>query len=364
MLSILPIFARNRLSLLLFSALFCVLLMLACGDTEPTSLQAVTIAPTSIPTSTPMPTREPIPTRTPTPEPIPTATSTPMPVPTNTPTPTPVPTEVPADTPTPAVAATSVSTDQLEIDATTTGRDIIGSLTEDEQGCILSTLGDLAYQEFLDQPLIAQIDRPEPSPLECLPVGMVAEFAVAGLSGMVGGLADDSATCLRNLYASSGLVNVPTVMFDGPESVQLALRFLMCLDDEEARQLMSEPGAEGVDLFTPSQLRCVDDEIGIDELADAMMGDPSQGLDEIATVLEACGVTFAPVTPPSDGGAFNQVSLLWLQYDPELQGLIDCLQDAASMEELDAFFSGASGSPPDAVFECLGQYAALLPSGG
>ena len=119
-----------------------------------------------------------------------------------------------------------------------------------------------------------------------------------------------------------------------------------------------------MDQFTPPELRCVDDEIGIDELADVMMGDHSQGLDEIATVLAGCGVTFAPVTPPSDGGAFNQVSLLWLQYDPELQGLIDCLRDAASMEELDAFFSGASGSPPDAVFECLGQYAALLPSGG
>ena len=79
-----------------------------------------------------------------------------------------------------------MSTDQLEIDATTTVRDIIDSLTEDEQGGIRSTLGNLAYQDFLDQPLIAQIDFPEPSPFEYLPVGMIAEFAVAGLSGMVG----------------------------------------------------------------------------------------------------------------------------------------------------------------------------------
>ena len=361
MLSILQPLAGKRLLLPLFPALFCVLLMVACGDAGSTSAPAATIPSTPIPTSAPTPTMEPRPTYTPTPEPIPTATSSPTPAPTNTSTPTQIPTEAPADKPTPEVAATPVSAGQLEIDASTTGRDLVDSLTEEAQSCIRSTLGDAAYQDFLDQPLVAQIDRPGPSPLECLPVEMVAEFTVAALSVMLGGLADDSATCLRDLYATSGLNYVPTGESEDPEATELALRFLMCLSDEEAGQLMS---GDGMDLFTPSQLRCVDDEIGIDGLVDAMMGDPSQGLNEIATVLESCGVTFFPVSPPGDEGAFNQVSLLWLQYDPELQGLIDCLQEAASMEELDAFFSGKSGSSPDAIYECLGQYAELLPSGG
>ena len=338
--------------------LFCVLLLVACGDAEPTSAPAATIVPTPAVESTPTATVKPRPTYTPTPEPIPTATSTPMPVPTDTPTPMPAPTEVPADTPTPEVAATPMSTGQLEIDVNMTGQDLVDLLTDDVQSCILSTLGDAEYQDFLDQPLAAQLDRPEASPLECLPVEMVAEFAVAALSEVVGGLTDDSASCLRNFYATSGLIDVPTGESEDPE---LALRFLMCLSDEEAGQLMS---GEDLELFTPSQLRCVDDEIGIDELVDAMMGDPSQGLDKITTVLESCGVTFLPVGPPDEGGAFNQVSLIWLQYDPELQDLIDCLQEAATMEELDAFFSGKSGSSPDVIFECLGQYAELLPSGG
>ncbi len=358
MLSILQALAGKRLLLLLFPALFSVLLVVGCGDDGSTSAPTATVAPTAIPTSAPTPTMEPRPTYTPTPEPIPTATSTPVPVPTDTPTPMPEPAEVPADTPTPEVAATPASTSQLEIDASTTGQDLVDSLPKDAQSCIRSTLGDAAYQDFLDQPLVAQIDQPGPSPIECLPVEMVAEFAVAGLSGMVGGLSDDSASCLRDFYATSGLIDVPTGESEDPE---LALRFLMCLSDEEAGRLMS---GEDMELFTPSQLRCVDDEIGIDELVDAMMGDPSQGLNEITDVLESCGLTFFPVESPGDEGAFNQVSLLWLQYDPELQDLIDCLQEAATMEELDGFFSGKSASPPEGIFGCLEQYAELLPSGG
>ena len=364
MLSILQPLAGKRLLLPLFSALFSVLLIVACGDAEPTSAPAATIPPTAIPTSAPTPTMEPRPTYTPTPEPIPTATSTPIPEPTDTPTPMPTPTEVPSDTPTPEAAAPPVSTGQMEIDASTTGQDLLDSLTEDAQSCIRSTLGDAEYQDFLDQPLVAQIEGLESSVLECLPVEVVAEFTVAALSGMIGGLTDDSAACLRDFYATSGLIDVPTGESEDPEATEFALRFLMCLSDEEARQLMSGPEGDEMDLFTPSQLRCVDDEIGIDGLVDAMMGDPSQGLDEITTVLESCGVTFFPVDPPGNEGAFNQVSLLWLQYDPELQGLIDCLQEAATMEELDAFFSGKSGSSPDAIFGCLEEYAELLPSGG
>ena len=352
--SVLQMHAGKSLVLPFFAMLFCVMLLVACGDAEPTSAPAATIVPTPAVESTPTPTVKPRPTYTPTPEPIPTSTSTPIPVPTHTPTPTPVSTETPA----PTVAAAPVSTDQLEINADTTGQDLMGFLTEDAQSCIRSTLGESAYQEFLDQPLSAQLDRPESSPLECLPVEMVAEFAVAALSEMVGGLADDSASCLRDLYADSGLIDVPTGEIEDPE---LALRFLMCLSDEEAGQLMS---SEDLELFTPSQLRCVDEEIGIDELVNAMMGDPSQGLGEITNILESCGVTFLPVGPPDEGGAFNQVSLIWLQYDPDLQDLIDCLEEAATMEELDGFFSGKSGSSPDAIFECLGQYAELLPSGG
>ena len=364
MLSILQTLAGKRLLLLLFPALFSVLLIVACGDDGSTSAPTATVAPTAIPASAPTPTMEPRPTYTPTPEPIPTATSTPIPVPTDTPTPIPAPTEAPADTPTPEVAATPESTGELEIDVSTTGEDIIDTLPEDARSCIRSTLGDVAYQDFLDQPLVAQIDQPGPSPLECLPVEMVAEFTVAALSEMVGGLADDSAACLRDFYATSGLNYVSTGESEDPEATELALIFLMCLSYEEAGQLMSGPEGDGMDLFTPSQLRCVDDEIGIDELVDAMMGDPSQGLDEITDVLESCGLTFFPVDSPGDEGAFNQVSLLWLQYDPELQDLIDCLQEAATIEELDAFFSGKSASPPEGIFGCLEQYAELLPSGG
>ena len=95
-----------------------------------------------------------------------------------------------------------------------------------------------------------------------------------------------------------------------------------------------------------------------------MMGDPQQTPEETAQVLQSCGLDFWPI-PSSDGdGAFNQVSLLWLGFNPELQGLIDCLREAASIEELDAHFSGTSAAPPAGIPACLDQYASLLPSGG
>ena len=82
-------------------------------------------------------------------------------------------------------------------------------------------------------------------------------------------------------------------------------------------------------------------------------------------VLRSCGLEFFPVPSPGEGGdgAFNQVSLLWLMHDPALQGLIDCLQETASVQELDAYFSGSSASQPAGILQCLEQYDDILPSG-
>ena len=105
--------------------------------------------------------------------------------------------------------------------------------------------------------------------------------------------------------------------------------------------------------------------MGIERFVEAIWGDSSQVQPgETVRVLQFCGLESFPIPPPREGGegAFNQVSLLWLMRDPALQGLIDCLQEAASPQELDAYFSGSSASPPASITQCLAQYSEMLPS--
>ena len=179
-------------------------------------------------------------------------------------------------------------------------------------------------------------------------------------------MTSDSAACLRTFYATTDVLELPLGLGNEREEIRLAFRFFLCLTDDEAQRLTSQPGGDETEILRPSGLRCVDDKIGIDQLVDALAGDPAQTPEEAAQVLQSCGIDFLPLpSPGAEGtGAFNQVSLIWLQFDPALQGLIDCLREAASVEELDAFFSGASAAPPEGVPGCLEQYASLLPSGG
>ena len=83
-----PIIANVNTALRLASLLALSLLLLAaCGQSEPTATPSPTTAPTSTPTPTPIPTPTPTPSATPTPTSQP--TTTPTPEPTATPTPGP-----------------------------------------------------------------------------------------------------------------------------------------------------------------------------------------------------------------------------------------------------------------------------------
>ena len=192
------------------------------------------------------------------------------------------------------------------------------------------------------------------------------ELAIVTVSTVAGGLTADSEACLRTLYATTDMEGLPSGSSEDPEDTLLAFRFFLCLTDEEGERLLSLSADDVIGEFSPSALRCVDEQIGLERFVEAISGDPSQMPGETAQVLQSCNLGFFPLPDPGEGGegAFNQVSLLWLMHDPALQGLIDCLQEAASMQELDAFFSGSSASPPAGIPQCLAQYEDKLPSGG
>ena len=209
---------------------------------------------------------------------------------------------------------------------------------------------------------------PTPTPT-ATPTPDPVDLAIFTVSAAAGGLTTDSEVCLRTLYTSTGLAGLPPGM-DGPPSdtiedpgdTLLVLRFLLCLTDDEWQRLRADD--DPVE-FSTSALRCMDERIGIERFVEAVWGDSSQSLPrETVQALQSCGLESFPIPSPGKGGegAFNQVSLLWLMHDPALQGLIDCLQEAASPQELDAYFSGSSASPPAGVPQCLAQYSEMLPS--
>ena len=201
-------------------------------------------------------------------------------------------------------------------------------------------------------------DTPTPGPVD---------LSIATMSAAAGGLTTDSEACLRTLYATTDMsgtdmARLQTGSIEEPEATRLVFRFLLCISDDEWLRLRDYETAE----FSLSSLRCVDEQIGIERFVEAIWGDSSQmPPGETVQVLQSCGLEFFPIPSPGEGGegAFNQVSLLWLMHDPALQDLIDCLQGTASVQELDAFFSGSSASPPAGIPQCLAQYDDILPSG-
>ena len=215
---------------------------------------------------------------------------------------------------------------------------------------------------------------PPPAPIatttptaKATPTPDPVDLAIATVSTAAGGLTAESEACLRSLYATTDMAGTNMARLqsrsgEDPEDTLLVFRFLLCITDDEWLRLRDyEPGE-----FSLSSLRCVDEQIGIERFVEAIWGDSSQmSPGETVQVLQSCSLEFFPIPPPGESGdgAFNQVSLLWLMHDPALQDLIDCLRETASVQELDAFFSGSGASQPAGIPQCLAQYADILPSG-
>ena len=204
----------------------------------------------------------------------------------------------------------------------------------------------------------APIATPTPGPVD---------LAIATVSAAAGGLTAESEACLRSLYATADVAGTDLARLqsrsgDDPEDTLLVFRFLLCITEDEWLGLRDYETGE----FSLSSLRCVDGQIGIERFVEALWGHSSRmSPGETVQVLQSCGLESFPVPSPAEGGegAFNQVSLLWLMHDSALQDLIDCLQETASVKELDAFFSDSSPSQPAGIRQCLAQYADILPSG-
>lgn len=304
------------------------------------------------------------------------ACASPTPTPTATPEPTATPT--PAPTPTPTPDAMTLAPD----DGGVAARDLLAMLSADEEACVRAAVGDAAYDQLLESPASA-VAGPE-FPFDCISDERFGEISVAALSQVVGGLSSESEACLRALYAGAGdsAQQFPVGLSNDPESIAFAIRFILCVTDEEAEAFSNQPGGDVAgdvsDFFAPSDLRCIADEVGADEFIAVFVGltegftsgqaqaspELMQGLTRVAAAAQSCGGALPPGASPfgadsGDRGSFEQVKAIWLELDPETQTLIDCLEAAASADELDRAFITGAFTP--AIADCMERHADLVP---
>ena len=191
---------------------------------------------------------------TPTPESTLTPTATPVPTPT--PDPTPTPTATPVPTPTPAMMSLS------DIDETTTGAELIASISDGEADCLRAAIGDSAYEAMQDLTLSESAMGFDTFPLQCLEPDNAIDLSVAMMSLQAGGLSDESQACIKDVFADLG---VPGEAMSETDSMRSFITMQLCLTDEEA-QAMSGPVPEEDALPLPSQLRCVSEQTDLENL--------------------------------------------------------------------------------------------------
>ena len=180
----------------------------------------------------------------PQPEPTPPAaaspTVTPAPVPTATLTPVPA-----APTPT-SVAGPAGLMEDFAITASTTGKDLMDRLSEEEGACIRTTLGDLLFQILVRTPLLqAGTNTADAAPVfGCLTTDNVVHFAVAFIDAQAGGWTAETRMCVVEVggrYPEAVLVNlgVEAARDDtAAETQAYTLALYECLADGEKEDFL------------------------------------------------------------------------------------------------------------------------------
>ena len=148
-----------------------------------------------------------------------------------------------------------------DIDETTTGAELIASLSEGEADCLRAAIGDASYEAMQDLTLSERAMGFDTFPLQCLEPGNAIDLSVAMMSLQAGGLSDDSRACIKDVFADLG---VPGEGMSMTDSMRSFITMQLCLTDEEA-QAISGPVPE--DAFPlPSQLRCVSEQTDLENL--------------------------------------------------------------------------------------------------
>ena len=148
-----------------------------------------------------------------------------------------------------------------DIDETTTGAELIASLSEGEADCLRAAIGDASYEAMQDLTLSESAMGFDTFPLQCLEPDNAIDLSVAMISLQAGGLSDDSQACIKDVFAELG---VPGETMSMADSMRSFITMQLCLTDEEAQALDMSGGDDLLPL--PSQLRCVSEQTDLENL--------------------------------------------------------------------------------------------------
>ena len=228
----------RQLALLGLMGLLAVALVTACGDeTQPIATEASEGSPAPAGTDT-------------TSSVSPTAASIPAPTaaPTSTPAPTAAPTQAPAVAPTPG-PDTMPAMPAIEFSPDMRWGDLYDALSEPEQACISSELGD-QLASVRDR-LVLSEGATEPSQVSivgCLSQETASELFLASFTAQLPPLPEESEACVRGLLKDADIAAI--VASDLPEAgpaeqaaaMQFGFGLLTCLPEEMMSALMGGDG--------------------------------------------------------------------------------------------------------------------------
>ena len=249
-------------------ATLLVLAVVACGS-DPTATSEPTATPTP-PTATPLP---------------PTATPAPPP---------------PADTPEPEEAPSAMNPlEKLVLTPATTGRDLFGSLSEEETNCIKSNIGEAFFGLMMDAPIMQAAASPEAAApvFGCINEENLVLIGVAFMEAQSPGWEEETRACITEVgkrhpnvtYVRLGLAYQGDSADDASETNLYNLEVYECMTNKEKQEFTlalwigvdrnaQATGADVVGLLSEEELACVMEDLSVEEIAAVATATPLQAV--------------------------------------------------------------------------------------
>ena len=187
----------------------------------------------------------------------------------------------------------------MEITETTTVREVLSAFSAEEQACIREAIGAELIDSMADVPVASLPEGASAFPVQCIGAQSVVDFAVANISAEAGGLSPETVECITEIATENpGIVGAGPPPESFGEVIAGAVRMQLCLTDEEAAAMAAN---QGVALPSPSQLQCLEDQLGGEEALLAMLTDESQaeqGMMNLFSAAMAC-VPGEPMATPT-----------------------------------------------------------------
>jgi hypothetical protein len=290
-------------------------------------------------------------------------------IPTNTPTPTPSPTPTPVPDPI------------VNLSEDSTYADLAALLPQDAVDCLVSALGQAAYDGLLTQPLFAgDIDFSSDLPLDCITEDVAISVFIATLAQAAGGLSDDTVSCIRNTFEGFGVSQLAELATGelGGEGLSdifgVGVALLLCLSDDEAEQitaggLLGDVG--GLSAVSLADIRCILSTVDLGDLMGLVSTIEAGGMPDLDTSLglltsfNDCGLSLDDLSGGGEGddplmdvgsiiddipqvlpGTLDDIDLADIDLrnlegiTPELQVQITCVVDAMGDENLSGMVAG------------------------